>query len=102
VVVLAGCRTAAGAPSRLDGGFSLATPFLAAGVPNVVASLWDVDDVVSRRFSVAVHSSLLNEREPTRALHQAQVSLLRDPDPALSHPASWAGFVSLGGVAARR
>jgi CHAT domain-containing protein len=102
VVVLAACRTAAGTPSRLEGGFALASPFLAAGVPNVVASLWNLDDDVSRRFFVAFHENLLREREPTSALQRTQVSFLHDPDPILSHPASWAGLVSLGGVAHSR
>jgi CHAT domain-containing protein len=102
LVVLAACRTAAGAPSRLEGGINLARPLLAAGVPNVVASLWNLDDEVSRRFFVAFHASLLREGEPTRALQRTQVSFLRDPDPVLAHPASWAGLVSMGGVASRR
>jgi CHAT domain-containing protein len=101
VVVLAGCRTAAGPLSRLEGAFSLARPFLAAGVPSVVASLWDVDDAVSRRFFVAFHTGLLAEGDPGMALHKAQTSLVRDPDPSLAHPASWAGFVNLGGLAPR-
>jgi CHAT domain-containing protein/tetratricopeptide (TPR) repeat protein len=98
VVVLAGCRTAAGAASRLEGALGLARPFLAAGVPSVVASLWDVDDAVSRRFSVAFHRSLLAEGDPALALRRAQIALLRDADPSLAHPASWAGFVMLGGL----
>jgi CHAT domain-containing protein len=102
VVVLAACRTAAGAPSLLEGSFGLARPFLAAGVPNVVASQWNLDDVVSRRFFVAFHERLLREGEPTRALQRTQVSFLSDPDPVLAHPASWAGLVSLGGVALPR
>lgn len=102
VVVLAGCRTAAGAMSRLEGSLSLARPFLAAGVPSVVASLWDIDDAVSRRFSVAFHRSLLAEGDPALALRQAQIALLRDADPAFAHPASWAGFVMLGGLDHRK
>jgi CHAT domain-containing protein len=102
VVVLAACRTAAGTPSRLEGGFALATPFLAAGVPNVVASLWNLDDEVSRRFFVAFHESLIGEGEPTGALQRTQMSFLHDADPVLAHPAAWAGLVSLGGVALSR
>ena len=36
LVVLAACRTAAGVVSRSEGALSLARPFLAAGVPNVM------------------------------------------------------------------
>jgi CHAT domain-containing protein len=98
VVVLAGCRTGAGETSRLEGALSLARPFLAAGVPSVVGSLWDVDDAVSRRFSVEFHRRLLAKGDPALALRQVQIAFLRDADPSLAHPASWAGFVVLGGL----
>jgi CHAT domain-containing protein len=98
VVVLAACRTAAGPVSRVEGALSLGRPLLAAGVPNVVASLWDVDDALSRRFFVALHRRLLVERDPLAAVRQAQIDLLQDGDPVLSHPASWAVFVSMGGI----
>ena len=98
LVMLAGCSTAAGRTSRLEGVSSLARPFLVAGVPTVISSLWDVDDAVSQRFSVTFHRSLLEGRNPAQALRQAQISFLRDSQPLLAHPASWAGFVVLGGL----
>jgi CHAT domain-containing protein len=102
LVVLAACRTAAGATSSVEGALSLGRPFLAAGVPTVVASLWDIDDALSRRFFVAFHRALLSEGEPTLALRDTQVSLLRSHDPVFAHPAAWAGFVSMGGIDQRK
>jgi CHAT domain-containing protein len=98
VVVLAGCRTAQGETSRLEGSLSIARPFLAGGVPSVIASLWDVDDAVSRRFSVALHRNLLTFQDAAVALQHTQVAFLRDADPSLAHPATWAAFVVLGGL----
>lgn len=98
LVVLAACGTAAGEALRLEGALSMARPFLAAGVPAVVASLWDVDDTTSRRFFVAFHRNLLAVGDPATALRQTQLGFLREGDVTLSHPSSWAGFVSLGGV----
>jgi CHAT domain-containing protein len=98
VVVLAACRTASGSESRLEGTLGVARAFLAAGVPSVVASLVDVDDALSRRFAVTFHRSLLEGSDPALALHEAQVSFLGSADPLLAHPASWAGFVVLGGM----
>jgi CHAT domain-containing protein len=97
VVVLAACRTAAGAVSRVEGALSLGRPFLAAGVPDVVGSLWDIDDSVSRHFFIAFHRALLTEGDPPLALRKAQLALLRGADAALAHPASWAAFISMGG-----
>ncbi len=97
VVVLAACRTATGTVSRVEGALSLGRPFLAVGVPHVVASLWDIDDAVSRRFFVGFHRALLAEGDPVLALRNAQIAFLRDADAALSHPASWAAFICMGG-----
>jgi CHAT domain-containing protein/tetratricopeptide (TPR) repeat protein len=97
VVVLAACRTAAGSVSRVEGALSLGRPFLAAGVPDVVGSLWDIDDSVSRHFFIVFHRALLTEGDPVLALRMAQVALLRGDDVSLAHPASWAAFICMGG-----
>ena len=97
VVVLAACRTAVGKASRVEGVLSLGRPFLAAGVPAVVASLWDIDDSVSRQFFVAFHRALLAEGDPGVALRKAQLVLLKGEDATLAHPASWAAFICMGG-----
>jgi CHAT domain-containing protein/tetratricopeptide (TPR) repeat protein len=96
LVVLAACRSAGGAPSRSEGTLGLGRPFLAAGVPNVVGSLWDVDDEASRAFFVLLHRRFLAGDEPAEALRTAQLSFLRSGDATLAHPSAWAGFVSLG------
>jgi CHAT domain-containing protein len=77
---------------------SLARPLLAAGVPSVVSSLWDIDDSVGQRFFVTFHRFLLRSGEPLLALRDAQLSFLRGGDPLLGHPTSWAAFVCLGGL----
>jgi CHAT domain-containing protein len=102
LVVLAACRTAAGAISSVEGALSLGRPFLAAGVPSVVASLSDVDDEFSRHFFVAFHRALLSGAEPLLALRDTQLAMLREHNPALAHPAAWAGFVCMGGLDHRR
>ena len=83
VVVLAACSTAAGAVSRGEGVMSVARPFLAAGVPVVVGSQWDVDDRATRALFVRFHQVLAETIDPMRALREAQLSLLRDATAAL-------------------
>jgi CHAT domain-containing protein len=98
VAVLAACRTGAGPVSRVEGVLSLGRPFLGAGVPDVVASLWDIDDALSRRFFVSFHRALRVEGDPMVALRKAQIAHLRGADVSLAHPASWAGFICMGGL----
>ena len=98
VVVLAACRTGGGAVSRVEGALSLGRPFLGAGVPDVVASLWDIDDALSRQFFVAFHRALIAGGEPVAALRATQLAYLRGPDASLAHPASWAAFICMGGL----
>jgi CHAT domain-containing protein/tetratricopeptide (TPR) repeat protein len=98
LVVLGACRTATGSVSMSEGALSLARPLLAAGVPTVLAGLWDIDDAVGRRFLVDFHRSFLLAGEPLVALRQTQVAFLSSGDPVLAHPSSWAGFVGLGGL----
>jgi CHAT domain-containing protein len=62
-----------------------------------VASLWDIDDALSRNFFVIFHRALRGGTEPADAVREAQLALLREQDPFLSHPTSWAAFVSMGG-----
>jgi CHAT domain-containing protein len=67
-------------------------------VPDVVASLWDIDDTVSRRFFLSFHRALLVEGNPLLALRKAQIAFLHSDDASLAHPASWAPFICMGGL----
>jgi CHAT domain-containing protein len=108
LVVLAACGTARGDLSRTDGVASLVHPFLAAGVPAVVASLWNVDDAATARLSLALHRRLAAGEDAAAALRSAQLELLRGPRESLRSPLAWAPFelfgaaVKLGGRPARQ
>jgi CHAT domain-containing protein len=73
-VVLAGCRTTAGARSLVDA-------FLEAGAGNVVGTLWDVDDAGTREMSVAFHRALRDGDAPAEALRKAQTEMIRRKAP---------------------
>lgn len=100
LVVLAACRTSAGRIRRGEGVLSLARPFLAAGVPTVVASLWDVDDRASHTLFVAFHRGLRRGLSVVDALRDAQLGALAENDPVLRDPSNWATFVVVGGAPA--
>jgi len=96
LVVLSGCNTANGPLSRSEGALSLARPFLAAGVPAVVASLSEVEDSRSSELAVRLHSHLSIGMNPESALRLAQIELLRGSDPSLVSPFAWGSFELIG------
>src|SRR5262249_17445780 len=98
LVVLAACRTASGRRARGEGIASLARPFLAAGVPAVIASLWNADDRAATQLFTIFHERRIAGEDSVAALRSAQLSLLNSSDTALRSPAMWASFVLLGGV----
>ena len=96
LVILAACSTAHGFASKGEGTLNLARPFLAAGVPNVVASLWDVQDADTQRFMVAFHESLRAGNGIAEALQSAQVSRISEQGGGTTANPSWASFEVFG------
>jgi CHAT domain-containing protein len=70
---------------------SLARPFLIAGAPAVVATLWDIDDAASAAFLTSFHEQFVQNGDAALALRQAQ----RWAAP-LMRPSRWAAFVLVG------
>ena len=96
LVVLSSCSSALGTYRSSDETASLASAFLAAGAPAAIASLWDVDDVLTRPFTLALHRELRRGASPALALQRAARKLLQSGDPQQSHPSTWAAFELLG------
>lgn len=97
LIVLAACSTAVGLYPESREVASLATSFLAAGAPAVVASLWDVEDAATAALFAELHRRLAAGSPPAVALQEAQESLRKSGDARLAHPAAWAGFAVFGG-----
>lgn len=96
VVILSACGTGAGPLSSMEGAMSLARPFIEAGVPGVVVSLWSVEDRASRDFLVDFHRGLRKNQGAVVALRQAQLRALSSPEPSARSPKNWAAFVVVG------
>jgi CHAT domain-containing protein len=96
LIVLAACSTAGGAVSRGEGPVSVARPFLAAGVPQVIASQWDVEDRSTSQLFVEFHRALAKSHDAVEALRSAQLAMLRSGDPRLATATTWGAFVALG------
>lgn len=93
VVVLSACETGVAAYSRGDEMIGLVRAFLVAGASRVVASLWPVDDAVTKQFMAAFYRSLRAGSSPAAALRAAQLDVMQ----AHPHPFHWAAFTLYGG-----
>jgi CHAT domain-containing protein len=97
LVVLASCEGAAGTSVDGEGLISVATSFLAAGIPSAVAAIWPIDDREARQFFASFHRELRLRRDPLAALHATQLSAMRRLGPG-SAIRPWAGFLAFGGT----
>lgn len=102
LVVLAACSTARGQTLRGEGVFSLAYAFQSAGVPGVIASLWDVDDRITAELLHRLHERIAAGDNADAALRRAKLSLIELADGDLENnkdfgrPAAWAAFQVFG------
>lgn len=108
LVVLSACRSGAGRVTG-DGVVGLARAFFGAGASSVVASLWDLPDVIGPQLLPRFYREIRQGSDALTALRTAQLGLLVDlragrvvadteagPIPVPVHPAVWAGVVLLG------
>jgi CHAT domain-containing protein len=97
LIVLSSCRSGLGDRSRNEAMGGLAQAFLVAGVPTVIASLWDVDDESAARLMEKFHATHRSKRLAFgEALRQTQISFLQTAPPRLRHPFFWATFIVTG------
>ncbi len=98
LVVLASCSSAQQRSSSNEGSTgSLALAFLAAGVPAVLANLWDVEDEVATEFSNSFHRQLREKGNAWEAVRDSQLAFIDSGDGRLASPTSWASFTLIGG-----
>ena len=92
LVVLGACSTAAGQPVGPEGLAPLVRPLIAANVPAVVGTLWDVNDATSKALLVSLHCHYRHGDDVAVALRVAQLERLRNHD----NPMTWAAFQVVG------
>lgn len=97
LVVLSACETQRASGGRSGGWAGLSGAMLDAGAGGVVGSLWRVNEGMTRALMAEFHRAYRSSGNASAALRQAQLTLLRSPDPALRSPAAWAGFRYAGG-----
>lgn len=101
LVVLSACETAvpveAPTEGTTEGGLEiagLANQFRRAGVPRLMASLWQVADTSTQTLMVGFYEALGQGRSPAGALAAAQRRSLANEETA--HPFHWAPFILIG------
>jgi CHAT domain-containing protein len=93
IVTLAACEAARGVFVRGEGTLSLARPWLRAGVPSVVATIWEIDDTSARTLFSALHVLIARGVHPVLALQRIQ----RDASSGRVVPfRDWAGITAFG------
>ncbi len=92
LVVLSACHTAEGTPELGQGVYGLRRAFIVAGAQTVVASLWSVDDQVTRKLMVEYYTELTHGRGRAEAMQAAMMRIRT----AYPHPHYWAPFIVIG------
>lgn len=91
LVVLSACNTGVGDITQ-DGILSLPRAFMQAGVPNVIASLWEVPDESTAFLMQQFYSYLHNGIDTSRSLRLSMLDTMK----IYPEPANWAAFTLLG------
>lgn len=97
LAVLSACNTGAGKVVRGEGIMSLARAFKFAGCPNVMMSLWSVNDLAGKDLVVGFFEKLHAGMGKASALQAAQIDFLDNTkSDKLMHPYYWATFILVG------
>lgn len=100
LVVLSACQTGVEQYVNGEGLIGLSRTFLAAGVPLVVGSQWQVDSAASVELMRRFHENRRRGGMPSaKALRSAQIGMMTDPSGRFRAPFYWAGFAVFGGRA---
>jgi hypothetical protein len=78
LVVLSACNSAAGENLSGEGVMGLSYSFLRAGAKQVIATLWDIDDTISKDLMVAFYRQMmLNGNDAAKALRKSQLAAIK-------------------------
>ncbi|MBO6661153.1 MAG: CHAT domain-containing protein [Roseivirga sp.] len=97
LTVLSACESGKGQIESGEGTFSIARGFAIVGVPNIVMSLWEVNDRITSSQMVEFYNNFLSEKQDLNSsLRKVKLDYIKDGDSYLSHPYYWASFIHVG------
>ena len=94
LVILSACKTAFGKQIAGEGMLGLTRAFFTAGIPSVVASLWQVEDNATKVLMVEFHKRLKEGKTPDLALKGAQIYMIKNS--GYTDPVFWSPFILVG------
>ncbi len=94
MVVLAACSSGRGSKEGLLDTQNLVHSFLAAGVPRVVSSHWNVDSDSTSHLMISFYKHIMIDQTAAQAMFAARKDVLAKK----AHPYYWAGFSVTGRV----
>lgn len=97
LVVLSSCSSVGGTPVGPEGIAPLVRPLIAAGVPGVVGTLWNIgENSATAELLVRFHWHYREGHDAADALRLAANEMLKDPDLERSSVLAWAPFQMVG------
>ena len=96
LVVLSACETGYGKFEAGNGIASLARSFMYAGVPSLIVSLWQVNDLSTGFIMEKFYEHLKEGTNKAEALRLAKLDYLQEAEGLSAHPAFWSPFIQLG------
>ena len=96
LAVLSACNTGTGKMVRGEGIMSLARGFMYENCPNVLVSLWPVDDKTTAEIMQLFYAGLKQGLNKDNALREAKLTYLKNADEVKSNPFYWANFILIG------
>lgn len=94
LVVLSACSTGRSLQTRRESHGEMVRSLLRAGVPQVIASQWNIDSEATRDFVGLFYQSILSGNSAGSALRRAQVEMIQNIP--TSHPYYWAAMMAFG------
>ncbi len=98
LTVLSACETNLGKYEGGEGVMSLSRAFAYAGCPSLVATLWQANDLSTKKIIVEFYQNLKKGACKDEALQQAKLTYLKNCDDA--HPFYWANLAVIGNTQA--
>lgn len=96
LTVLSACNTGVGKLQKGEGLMSLARGFIYAGCPNIIMTMWEVEDNAGTQIMSYFYKNLKKGKSTGEALRLAKLTYLEQAGPRMAHPHYWLSFISIG------